>query len=324
MLGNLIPRVKASLIQRLPGARLTRLGLKSDMPADPALLAFYKAAFGRLADPEELANLARRLQSGVCLEALAEELVASAEFQARHGLSQKVDTAFVEALYRDGLGCQPEPEVLARWLAGGENGASRANVLAATAGSDDAIAKVAALYVCSLYHMAFGRNADEVGLANCVKQLQSRSSLEALAEGMVASAEFQTRHGTKLSIDAEFLRALYRDGLGRQPDSHVLAFWLAEGAKGATRATVLAALARSNEALENAAASANLTQTSDPCLLVNAFYKAAFGRLADPEGLANRIRLQSGVSLQALAEELVASPEFQSRHGSTREVRSEE
>ena len=44
---------------------------------------------------------------------------------------------------------------------------------------------------------------------------------------------------------------------------------------------------------------ANQRHVKDPSGLVNSLYKAAFGRLAEPEGLANRIhQLQSGVSLE--------------------------
>jgi Protein of unknown function (DUF616) len=55
-------------------------------------------------------------------------------------------------------------------------------------------------------------------------------------------------------------------------------------------------------------------------LLVQSLYKAAFGRLADPEGLATRLQVQGGITLQALAEELVASTQFQARHGMSQEV----
>jgi hypothetical protein len=51
-------------------------------------------------------------------------------------------------------------------------------------------------------------------------------------------------------VDAGYLSALYRDGLRRKPDEGGLAGWLAAGAKGATRAEVLAAFAASEEALE--------------------------------------------------------------------------
>ena len=104
--------------------------------------------------------------------------------------------------------------------------------------------------VNSLYEAAFGRLAEARGLANRIHQLQSGESLEDLAEEFVVSPEFQTRHGTSQSVDTKYLMALYRDGLGRQPNIEELAFWLAEEKKGATRAKALAAIAESREALE--------------------------------------------------------------------------
>jgi hypothetical protein len=79
---------------------------------DSALVAtpLYKTGLGRFADPDGLANCIRQLQSGMSFDALAEELIASAEFQARHELSQKVDTEVLEALYCDGLGRKPDSE----------------------------------------------------------------------------------------------------------------------------------------------------------------------------------------------------------------------
>jgi 2-polyprenyl-3-methyl-5-hydroxy-6-metoxy-1,4-benzoquinol methylase len=281
-------------------------------PVDSLLVnSLYKTAFGRLADEAGLAGNLVRLRSGGPLQLLAEELVASAEFQSRHGSTQKIDADYLKALYRDGLGREPDPDGLAQWLAEGEKGTTRAKVLAAFAGSDEVIRSVATLLVNSLYRTAFGRLADEDGLATYLKQLQSGVSLEALAEELVASPEFAVRHGLSQKIDGEYLTALYRDGFGRQPDLEELVHWLVEGEKGATRAKVLAALADLT----------NRPYTGDPSLLVKALHKAAFGRLPEPGDLANGARqLRSGVSPQALAEELVASAEFQSRHGSTQKI----
>ncbi len=293
---------------------------------EPSLLinALYRTAFGRPADAGGLANRVQQLRSGVSLEALAEELTASAEFQGRHGLSQKIDMAFLKAIYRDGLGREPDLDWLVHWLVKGEKGTTRAKFLAAFAGSNEAIRSVATLLVNSLYRTAFGRLAGENELATHVKQLQSGVSLEALAEELAASPEFQARHGQSQRIDGEYVTALYWDGFGRKPDPEGLGHWLAEGDKGATRAKVLAAFARSDEALRRPVVSTKLQEIGEPSLLINALYRTAFGRPADAGGLANRVQqLRSGVSLEALAEELTASAEFQERHGLSQKVDSD-
>jgi GT2 family glycosyltransferase len=104
----------------------------------------------------------------------------------------------------------------------------------------------------SLYKTAFGRMADEKDIAAHLRALDSRTSLEVLGERIVGSPEFQARHGSSLDVDLNYITAIYQEGLGRPPDLESLAFWLAEGAKGATRGRVLASVAASEEALARA------------------------------------------------------------------------
>ena len=106
------------------------------------------------------------------------------------------------------------------------------------------------LLVNSLYKTAFGRMIDPDGLTHCSRQLQQGASFEMLAEQIVTSAEFLTRHGSDRAVDMKYLTALYLDGLGRPPNIEDLAFWLAEAESDVTRAKVLAAVAGSDEALE--------------------------------------------------------------------------
>ena len=318
MLRDLILHAKVTFVRRfVRGGRANRSGTNANLSqGDPWIFvnSFYKAAFGCLADPEALANRVQQLQSGVSREALAEELVGSAEFQTRHGTSQKVDAKYITTLYRDGLGHEPDPAGLAYWLVEGGKGATRAKVLVAFAGSDEAINRGATPLVSSLFYSAFGRAAGEEDLANHIRRLRAGSSLEVSAEELVSSTEFQTRHGKGRAVDTEFLTALYRHGLGREPNSGELALWLGEAEKGATRAMVLAAFARSDAAIKYWAT-----------LLVSSLYKTAFGRLPDdPKGLANRIhQLRSGASLKILPEQIVGSSEFLTRHGSSQRVNLE-
>jgi GT2 family glycosyltransferase len=101
-----------------------------------------------------------------------------------------------------------------------------------------------------LYNAAFGRDADEVGRVHWVQQLQSGAPLEVLAEMLVRSPEFQSRHGNVDNVDIKYISVVYRDGLGRPADLGSLSYWLVGAQKGATRAQVLAELAGSEEAME--------------------------------------------------------------------------
>jgi glycosyltransferase involved in cell wall biosynthesis len=125
---------------------------------DPAVLvhSFYKAAFGRPAEPEGLAHRTHQLRSGVSPEDLAEELVGSAEFQNRHGSSHKVDTEFLMAMYRDSLGREPDPAGMGNWLAAGQNGATQGKVLAGIAGSAEALERIAPHSAASAFRMKVG------------------------------------------------------------------------------------------------------------------------------------------------------------------------
>jgi Domain of unknown function (DUF4214) len=213
-------RAKDSLVRCLyrAGGKI-HAGEKFYPPADPWLIvnALYRTAFGRLADPQGLEHCIRQLQSQVSVESLAEGLVSSAEFQAKHGLSQNVDPEYLRALYRDGLGREPDQAGLANGLIAADKGATRAKILGELASSEEALRGVATLFVTAIYKVAFGRPVDEGGLTNCVRQFLSGVSLEALAVQLVASVEFQARHGSSQEADAEFVKALIVTGLsGKQ------------------------------------------------------------------------------------------------------------
>jgi glycosyltransferase involved in cell wall biosynthesis len=104
--------------------------------------SLYRTAFGRHPDETELMNWLGKLPTRTYREVLAQHFVRSAEFQNRHGPSQEVDINYITALYRDGLGRPPQLDCLAFWLLQGENGATRAKVLAGVAGSDEALQRV--------------------------------------------------------------------------------------------------------------------------------------------------------------------------------------
>ncbi len=251
--------------------------------AGPELLvkSLYLAAFGRLPDEAGLQACLDRLHTGTTLQSLAQDLVQSEEFIARHGSGTTVGKKYLTALYRDGLGREPDRDGLKGWLAFGRSGGARAEVLAAFARSPenlDRVSKVQApaaepqappaakrglamplvpgeaclapaedrdpghLIHC-LFRAAFGRMADHEGWKSAVMHLQAGGDLRVLAEGLAQSTEFTERHGPAETVDRAFLDALYRDGLGRQPDLLALSHWL-----NAKRTNALLEVACSTEA----------------------------------------------------------------------------
>jgi glycosyltransferase involved in cell wall biosynthesis len=136
------PQLHPALVQ--PAAKALACGASQpSLPQgkDTSLLvkSLHQSAFGRPADQAAVRQWVDRLQSGTSLESLAEDLVRSPEFQARHGSSPEVDIKYITALYRDGLGRPPELASLAFWLASQDEAVTRAKVLASVAASDEAL-----------------------------------------------------------------------------------------------------------------------------------------------------------------------------------------
>jgi hypothetical protein len=102
--------------------------------------------------------------------------------------------------------------------------------------------------IALLYQAAFGRAPDLDGLNF---YLQGGAQPLSIAHGFTTSAEWRET-GLERLDNAAFVRQMYEQVLGRQPDTPGFAFWLAQldGAGGhiATRAEVLAGFALSEEA----------------------------------------------------------------------------
>jgi len=79
--------------------------------------------------------------------------------------------------------------------------------------------------IARLYFGAFGRTADSAGLILQLNALRASSGdLASVGAGLASSAEFAARYGT-LS-DADFVRTVYQNALGRQPDAAQVASYL--------------------------------------------------------------------------------------------------
>jgi predicted SAM-dependent methyltransferase len=174
-----------------------------------------------------------------------------AKRQATKSLRSAMSHPFLKALGRNLL--RPFPGLSARLyrlLATAPDAVAMPQNSAATTATSLAQLSDHSLLVNSLYNAAFGCLADAGGLAHNVRALQSGKSLEDLAEDLVRSAAFRARHGSCQTVDIKYTAAVYLLALGRPPEPQGLAYWLAEGEKGATRAKVLAAVAGSDEALK--------------------------------------------------------------------------
>lgn len=96
------------------------------------------------------------------------------------------------------------------------------------------------------YQAALGRAPDSGGLGFYIHVLDSGVSLDTVAGGFLASAEFAQRFGASLS-DAQFVERLYVNMLGRASEQGGFDFWTGVLGKGLARATVLATFSESVE-----------------------------------------------------------------------------
>jgi hypothetical protein len=105
--------------------------------------------------------------------------------------------------------------------------------------------------VARLYDTVLGRLPDTSGLANWTSSLESGSSLQTVANGFVASAEFQNVYGALNNND--FVTLLYHNVLHRAPDTAGLNNWVTDRIGGESRAQVVVGFSESPEHIGNMA-----------------------------------------------------------------------
>lgn len=100
--------------------------------------------------------------------------------------------------------------------------------------------------VYRLYSAFFGREPDETGWQYWMAAyVQPTTNLESIANDFVLSTEFQTMYGT-LS-NAEFVRLVYNNVMGREPDQIGLDHWVGSLDAGYSRGAVMIAFSESAE-----------------------------------------------------------------------------
>lgn len=185
-------------------------------------------------------------------------------------------------------------------------------------GTLDFDASAFAAQAARLYQAALGRAPDPFGLAYYAKGLSDGAlSLPGIAEGFLASPEFQARFPSL--DDAAFIGLLYDNVLGRAPDAGGLAFYLDLLASGAPRSTLLLGFSESpeNVGLTATLLDGGLWVPGDSALTVLRTYQTILDRLPDQGGLVFYIlQLDAGtMTFRTMAEAFMASPEFQATYG---------
>ena len=166
--------------------------------------------------------------------------------------------------------------------------------------------------VLALYHTILHRNPDPQGYADLVKLVEGGMSLPALTAAMLQSPEYLARIGNP--DNTTFVTDLYRDALGRAPDSAGLAFHLARLQTGTSRTQLVDDFAFSPESLNAIAAQHpdGFWVTNPHGQYVAMVYAVGLGRGVEPAGLDYwTSQLASGaLSLTRLAGVIGGSQEF--------------
>jgi len=102
-----------------------------------------------------------------------------------------------------------------------------------------------AIEVERAYQSILGRGADAAGETYWARHLQSNDVLD-LRVLLLSSDEYRRRNG---GTDAGWIAALYRDILGRSPESAGLNYWSREAARGVPRPLIVAGFYLGRESL---------------------------------------------------------------------------
>lgn len=237
---RLLGSVAANVLQG-GGGNDTLIGGAADGPYDleSALVArMYLAALGREADADGHKVWTNRMIKGMQPETLAENFMDSPEFDQRYGATGPSE--FVTLLYQNALGREPDAKGLAIWINQLDSGAmTRAEVLFHFADSREFKNNTEAYAlsysremtamswtddVYRLYEAALHRPPGRAGITEWTTRLAEGASLATIADGFLQSREFKMLYPE--STAGDYVTLLYRNALGRDPDSKGYAAWV--------------------------------------------------------------------------------------------------
>ena len=171
-----------------------------------------------------------------------------------------------------------------------------------------------------LYEGLLGRTGNATGLTFWDQQISSGGSDSAVAAGFLASPEYQAEQGGL--TNTQFVDSLYQGMLGRAADATGNAFWTGLLDSGASRADVSVGIAQSAEAKAALAPTTSQVWVPDPTgTLAEELFQTGLGRTVDSAGLAFvKSAVAQGATALQIAQDVVASPEFQALHGAQSNV----
>ncbi|MEZ5410708.1 MAG: DUF4214 domain-containing protein [Acidimicrobiales bacterium] len=158
------------------------------------------------------------------------------------------------------------------------------------------------------YLAYFGRLPDSAGLQHWVNARRSGLSLAAMSDSFASSDEFRARVGHLDNVG--FIDLVYRQVLGRAPDSGGLAYWAQVLSQGTSRGQVMVGFAESAEFVAATRDQVTWVEQHGP---VARLYLAYFQRQGDDEGI--RYWIGTGLPGVAVSNAFAGSDEFNARYG---------
>ncbi len=162
--------------------------------------------------------------------------------------------------------------------------------------------------VARLYLAFFGRLPDTGGLEHWLGARRAGLELSQIAQAFAESPEFRELEGER--SDAEFVDVIYRNVLGRAPDSDGRNYWAGELANGMSRGAMMIGFSESDEYVASTRAALYEMDSKGP---VARLYRAYFRRDADAGGLA--FWLDQDMPLSGISDAFAASDEFTGTYG---------
>ncbi|MGI9599357.1 MAG: DUF4214 domain-containing protein [Acidimicrobiales bacterium] len=162
--------------------------------------------------------------------------------------------------------------------------------------------------VARLYLAYFLRKPDEAGYEYWVGVRQSGRSLAQISAEFVGSNEFRMRYGS-LS-NRQFVKLIYSNVLGRNPDAGGLEHWAGSLDEGVSRGDVMVGFSESSEFKNRTVADLASIEANGP---IGRLYMAYFLRRPDEQGLDYWIN--TALPTRAVSDQFALSPEFTNRYG---------
>lgn len=224
-------------------------------PDDRSLDRLYLAYFERAPDSQGLAFWQSRLDDGWTLADVSQQFARSSEFVDSYGSLGTAD--FVRLVYANVLDREPDAGGFDHWtaeLAAGRITRGRLMLAFSDSSEFKQSSGIVGLppsgpdgrSVERLYLAYFDRSPDVEGLAFWRGQLDRGTSLDAVSQQFARSSEFIDTYGAL--DDVAFVRLIYRNVLGRDPDAGGLAHWIERlGSRAMSRGGVMLAFSDSAE-----------------------------------------------------------------------------